>query len=93
MSIWFRNNLEDMRRWSSSTLTLLSNQVLKEALLIVSFSDDIYKQVVLLPQAVDLIVLVFNYGALSVPSHALLDVLLLSDVLAVSVREGRSQIC
>ena len=73
-------------------LTLLLNHVFKEALLIVSFGDDIHKQVVLLPQAVDLIILIFDYGTLSVPCHALLNELLLSDILAVSVREGRSEI-
>ena len=73
-------------------LTLLLNHVFKEALLIVSFGDDIHKQVVLLPQAVDLIILIFNNGALSVPCHTLLNELLLSDILAVSVSERRSEI-
>ena len=73
-------------------LTLLFNHKLQEALLVVSFGDDIDKQVVLLPQAIDLIVLVFDDSALSVPCHTLINVLFLSDVVLIRVGESRPQI-
>ena len=61
-------------------LTLLFNEVLKEALLVVSLGNNIDKQEVLFPHAINLVVLVLDYGALAVPGHALLHVLLLRDV-------------
>ena len=67
--------------------------MLKEALLIVAFRDDIDQQIVLLPQAVNLVVLILNDGTFAVPSHALLHVFLLRDVFTVGVREGRPQVC
>ena len=54
--------------------------MLKEALLVVSLGNNIDKQEVLFPHAINLVVLVLDYGALAVPGHALLHVLLLRDV-------------
>ena len=73
-------------------LTLLLDEVLNEALLIIALGNDIDQDIVLLPHPIDLIVLILNDSALSVPSHALLHKLLLSDVLGVCVRESRSQV-
>ena len=69
-------------------LTLLFDEVFEEALLIVSLRDDIHQQVVLFPQAINLIVLVLDDGTLAMPSHALFHVLLLRDILLVRVRKG-----
>lgn len=66
---------------------LLLDDVLKEALLIVAFGDDIDEDVVLFPHAVNLIVLILDDSALSMPRDALVHVLLLRDVFAVRVRE------
>ena len=66
--------------------------MLDEALLIVALGDDVDKDVVLLPQTVNLVVLVLDDGPLAMVDHAVLDELLLRDVVRVSVRERRSQI-
>ena len=82
-----RDGCKVMRRGWSGRLTLLLDDVLKEALLIVAFGDDIDEDVVLFPHAVNLIVLILDDGALSMPRDALVHVLLLRDVFAVRVRE------
>ena len=74
-------------------LTLLSDEVLDEPLLVVALRDDVDQDIVLLPEAVDLVVLIFDDGALPVPCDALLDVLLLRDVVFVRVCECRPKIC
>ena len=73
-------------------LTLLLYEMFNEALLIVALGDDVDEDVVLLPHSVNLVVLVLNDGALAMPSHALLHVLFLSDVLGICVRESCSQV-
>ena len=73
-------------------LTFSLDHVLDEALLIVAFGDDVDKDVVLLPQTVNLVVLVLDDSPLAMVDHAVLDELLLRDVVRVSVRERRSQI-
>lgn len=83
-------SLEKASKPESNLLTLLSDQVLKEALLIVALSDNIHKQIVLLPEAVNLIVLVFNDGSFTMPSDSLIDVFFLSDVFTICVCEGCS---
>lgn len=69
-----------------------TGHMLDESLLVVSLGDHVHQDVVLLPHPVDLVVLVLNHGAFTVPGDALLDEALLRDVLGVGVREGRSQI-
>ena len=67
--------------------------MLKEALLIVALSDDIHKQIVLFPEAVNLIVLVFDNGAFAMPCDGLFDVFFLCNVFVVRLRECSSKIC
>ena len=66
--------------------------MLEEALLIVAFRDDIDQDIILLPHAVNLVVLVLDDGSLAMPRDTLLHVLLLGDIEVVRVRERRSQI-
>ncbi len=65
---------------------------LDEALLVVAFSYDVDKDVVLLEHAIDLVILVLDNSALSVPDHRLVHVLLLAYVLLICLSECCSQI-
>ena len=77
---------------SGIKLTLLLDHKLDEALLVVAFCDHIDQDVILLEHTVDLVVLIFNDSALSVPSDALIDVFFLTDVLSVCISECCPQI-
>ena len=81
-----------MRAEGGYGLTFLLDHVFDEALLIVALGNDVDEDVVLLPETVNLVVLVFNDGPLSMVGHAVFDKLLLRDVVRVCVRERRSQI-
>ena len=71
-------------------LTFDFDHVLDEALLVVAFGDHVHENVVLFPEAVDLVVLVLYHGPPAVPGHCLLHVSLLGDILRICIREGRS---
>ena len=73
-------------------LTFLLNDMLEEPLLIISLSNDINQDIILLPHTIDLVVLVFDDGPLAMPCDTLIDVLLLRDVNFISVSERSSEI-
>ena len=73
-------------------LTFTLDEELDEALLIVSLRNDVDQDVVLLPHAIDLVVLVLNDGTLAMIGSAVLNELLLSDVVSVRIGERRPQV-
>ena len=66
--------------WACSryfTLTFLADHELYESLLVVAFCNDVHKDIVLLEEAIDLVVLVLKDGASAMPSNCREDVLFL----------------
>ncbi len=74
----------------SMWLTLLLDHEFDKSLLVVALSDDVDQDVVLLEHAVDLVVLVLDDGALSVPYCRLDHILLLADILFICISKGSS---
>jgi hypothetical protein len=70
-------------------LTFDFDHEFNEAFLVVALSDDIHEDVVLLPHAINLVVLVLNDGASAVPYNGLLHEFLLTVVTLVVTNESR----
>ena len=76
----------------TNELTFLLDHELDEALLIEAFGNNVDEDIILFPHAVNLVVLVFYDSTFSMPCHTVLDILLLSNILLVSVSESCSKI-
>ena len=66
--------------------------MLKEPFLVVSFCDHIDQDVVLFPEAIDLVLLNLGGSSASMECYALIDILLLCYVIFVSICECHSEI-
>ena len=66
--------------------------MLKEPFLVVSFCDHIDQDVVLFPEAIDLVLLNLGCSSASMECYAIVDILLLCQVVFISVSECYSKI-
>ena len=66
--------------------------MLEESLLVISFCDYIYQDVILLPEALNLVVLDLSCSSAAMECYAIVDILLLCQVVFISVSECYSKI-
>ena len=72
-----------IRRKNIYLHTFVFDHLFKESLLIITFGDDIYKNIILLPKSFDLVVLNANGRPLPMPGGTVSNESFLSDVITI----------